>query len=281
MDAGKNPISKPYYELAVVVLVYKNINVLRQFFSTLTLSCSYRVIVVNSFFNQETEDACRALSEEYNADFISVANKGFGSGNNAGCQYVIDHYQYRFLILSNSDVIIRDISYLNKMEDQTAIYAADVRMGNGHRQNPHLPFKVGFYLKLLDLSYQWRSNLLMNVAFAFNRVLREIVVTWTKISGNQKVCIFSAHGSFIVMTYQASQILNPIFHEGMFLYNEELYLAHRCRMLRIPVYYVPRLKIMHMEGASSTKQSNAWKNHEDSYRVLSSWLCEQNTKLKS
>ena len=277
-DVNMTIVDKPYYELVFVVLVYRNIDVLQQFFSTLTLSCGYRVIVVNSFFNQETEDACRALSDEYDADFISVPNKGFGAGNNRGCSYVMDHYRYRFLILSNSDVIIRDISCLMQMEEQMAVYAADIRMENGHRQNPHLPFKVGLYLKLLDLSYKWKSNVLMNVAFAFNRVLRELVLVWTKMNGGRIIRIFSAHGSFIVMTYQASQVLNPIFHEGMFLYNEELYLAHRCRMLRIPVYYVPRLKIIHMEGASSTKQSNAWKNHEESYRVLSLWIREQNAK---
>ena len=277
-DVNMTIVDKPYYELVFVVLVYRNIDVLRQFFSTLTLSCGYRVIVVNSFFNQETEDACRALSDEYDADFISVPNNGFGAGNNRGCSYVMDHYRYRFLILSNSDVIIRDISCLMQMEEQMAVYAADIRMENGHRQNPHLPFKVGLYLKLLDLSYKWKSNVLMNVAFAFNRVLRELVLAWTKMNGGRIIRIFSAHGSFIVMTYQASQVLNPIFHEGMFLYNEELYLAHRCRMLRIPVYYVPRLKIIHMEGASSTKQSNAWKNHEESYRVLSLWIREQNAK---
>ena len=212
MAVSKNQIEKPYYELVFVVLVYRNIDVLRQFFSTLTLSFSYRVIVVNSFFNQETEEACRALSKEYDADFIPVPNKGFGAGNNSGCQYVMDHYQYRYLILSNSDIIIRDITCLSQLEEQKAVYAADVRMENGHRQNPHLPFRVGLYLKLLDLSYQWKSNVLMNIAFAFNRILREMVVIWTKLNGGRKVKVFSAHGSFIILTYQASRALSPIFH---------------------------------------------------------------------
>ena len=270
MAVSKNQIEKPYYELVFVVLVYRNIDVLRQFFSTLTLSFSYRVIVVNSFFNQETEEACRALSKEYDADFIPVPNKGFGAGNNSGCQYVMDHYQYRYLILSNSDIIIRDITCLSQLEEQKAVYAAD-----GHRQNPHLPFRVGLYLKLLDLSYQWKSNVLMNIAFAFNRILREMVVIWTKLDGGRKVKVFSAHGSFIILTYQASRALSPIFHEEMFLYNEELYLAHRCYQLEIPIYYVPKLKVTHLEGASSNIQSNSWENHEESYSVLSSWIREQ------
>ena len=272
MAVSENQIEKPYYELVFVVLVYKNVEVLQQFFASLVLPYSYRVIVVNSFCNQETEEACRTLSLGYDADFISVPNKGYGAGNNIGSRYAMEHYQYRFLVLSNSDIIIRDINFLNQMDDLKAVYAADVRMENGHRQNPHLPFRIGLYLNLLDLSYRWKSNVLMNVAFAFNRMLRELVVAWTKVNGGKKVRIFSAHGSFIILTYQAVSELSPIFHEDMFLYNEELYLAHRCKLLQIPVYYVPPLKVIHLEGASSTIQSNAWKTHEDSYRVLSSWM---------
>ena len=273
-DISKNQIEKPFYELVFVVLVYKNVEVLQQFFASLILPYNYRVIVVNSFCNQETEEACRALSNEYEADFIPVPNKGFGAGNNVGCRYAMEHYQYRFLILSNSDIIIRDINFLCQMDEKKAVYAADVRMENGHRQNPHLPFKVGLYLKLLDLSYLWKSNVLMNVAFAFNRILRELVVIWTKMNGDRKVKVFSAHGSFIILTCQASQALSPIFHEEMFLYNEELYLAYRCRQLQIPIYYVPKLKVIHLEGASSNIQSNSWENHEESYNVLSSWIRE-------
>ena len=272
MAVSENQIEKPYYELVFVVLVYKNVEVLQQFFASLVLPYSYRVIVVNSFCNQETEEACRTLSLGYDADFISVPNKGYGAGNNIGSRYAMEHYQYRFLVLSNSDIIIRDINFLNQMDDLKAVYAADVRMENGHRQNPHLPFRIGLYLNLLDLSYRWKSNVLMNVAFAFNRMLRELVVAWTKVNGGKKVRIFSAHGSFIILTYQAVSELSPIFHEDMFRYNEELYLAHRCKLLQIPVYYVPTLKVIHLEGASSTIQSNAWKTHEDSYRVLSSWM---------
>ena len=267
-------MEKPYYELVFVVLVYKNVEVLQQFFASLVLPYNYRVIVVNSFCNQETEEACRALSVEYDADFISVPNKGFGAGNNVGCRYAMEHYQFRFLILSNSDIIIRDINFLSQMDDLKAVYAADVRMENGHRQNPHLPFKVGLYLKLLDLSYRWKSNVLMNMAFAFNRILREFVVIWTKLNGGRKMKVFSAHGSFIILTYQASRVLSPIFHEEMFLYNEELYLAHRCRQLQIPIYYAPKLKVTHLEGASSNIQSNSWENHEESYRILASWIRE-------
>ena len=272
MDTDKDMKEKPYYEIVFVVLVYKNVEVLQHFFASLSLPYSYHVIVVNSFYDEKTEKECRLISEENHADFISMTNKGFGAGNNAGSKFAMERYQFRFLILSNSDVKVQNLDALHLTDHERAVYAADIRMENGHRQNPHLPFRNRFYLKLLDLSYHFKSEALMTVAFAFNRILRELVFVWTKLNGGRMVRIFSAHGSFIALTYQASLELSPIFHEDMFLYNEELYLAHRCRLFNIPVYYVPKMKVIHLEGASSTKQSNAWKNHEDSYRVLSSWL---------
>lgn len=272
MDAKESEIGKPFYEVVFVVLVYRNVDVLKGFFHSLTLPFTYKVIVVNSYCDEASDRSCRVISEQNDADFLSVPNKGFGAGNNVGCHYAMEHYQCRYLILSNSDIVVRDLGNLHLATEEKAVYAADVQMENGHRQNPHLPFRVGLYLKLLDLSYRKKSETLMSIAFAFNRVLRELVLLWTKLNGGRKVKVFSAHGSFIVFTFQAAKDLYPIFNEEMFLYNEELYLAHRCRMLQIPVYYDPRLMVTHLEGASSTKESNAWKNHEDSYMVLSAWL---------
>lgn len=265
---------KPFFEVVFVVLVYKNIQVLRDFFASLVLPFSYRVIVVNSFYDSISEQECRSIALKNQADYLSVSNKGYGTGNNVGCQYAVDHYGFRFLALSNSDIIIMDMSVLSDLEQTKAVYAPDTRMENGHRQNPHIPVRFGFYMKLLDLSYRYKSERLMSVAFAINRFFRELFVFRTKLSGGRMVRVFSAHGSFIILTCQAVQDLMPLFNEEMFLYNEELFLAHRCKLRGIPVYYVPKLKILHLEGASSTSSSNAWQNHEDSYNVLKRWLCE-------
>lgn len=267
-------MEKPYYDILFVVLVYKNIEVLKGFFASLKMSCTYKVVIVNSFFDEITENDCRLMADNYHADFIAVPNKGYGTGNNIGCQYAIDNYQFRYLIISNSDVVIRDLSSLMQMTDVRAVYAPDIRMGNGHQQNPHIPLRMRFYLKLLDLSYQHQSEALMTFAFVINRMFRELYIGWTMIHHKRKIKVFSAHGSFIVFTSQALKDLLPVFHEDMFLYNEELYLGHRCKELQIPVYYAPRLRILHLEGASSTPMSNGWKNHEDSYRVLAAWMKE-------
>ena len=274
MAVEKNIEEKPFFFIVFVVLVYRNTDVLKGFFESLSLPFSYKVIIVNNFYDVASERDCRLIAEENNADFMSIPNKGYGTGNNVGCRYAMDHYQYHFMALSNSDIIIQDLSILSKLNLQRAVFAPDTRMENGHRQNPHIPIRLSLYMKLLDLSYHYKSELLMTIAFALNRFFRELLFAWTKLTGKTMIKVFSAHGSFIVFSSQAVRELMPLFNEEMFLYNEELYLAHRCKQEEVPVYYVPELRVKHLEGASSTVASNGWKNHEDSYRVLADWLKE-------
>ena len=63
------------YHFVIVVLVYRNIEVLRDFFVSLKLS-DCRVIVVNSFFDNESLKECRDVALANNADFIPIENKG-------------------------------------------------------------------------------------------------------------------------------------------------------------------------------------------------------------
>jgi GT2 family glycosyltransferase len=59
------------------------------------------------------------------------------------------------------------------------------------------------------------------------------------------------HGSFIIFGRNALDTLFPVFNEKMFLYNEELYLGLRAKQLNIPIYFIPSLRVLHMEGASA------------------------------
>lgn len=272
MAVNKTIGGRPFYDVVFVVLVYRNTEVLKGFFDSLSLSFTYKVIVVNSFFDEASEKDCRLIAEDNFADFISVPNKGYGTGNNVGCQYAQDHYQFSYLIISNSDIEILNLCYLQQLTDLRAVYAPDIILRNGHHQNPNIPIELFLYKKLLDISYKYEIGYLKTMALVINRLCRELFVGYLKLIKSRKARIFSGHGSFIVMTYYALKSLMPVFHEDMFLYNEELYFAYRCKMQKIPIFYVPLLTILHLEGASSTPESDDWENHKKSYQVLTSWL---------
>jgi len=268
---------KAYFDVVFVVLVYKNIDVLADFFVSLKLPYTYKVIVVNSFYDEDSKSRCQTVANNNDADFIPVPNKGYSTGNNIGCKHALDNYDFKFLMVANSDVIIHDFSYLSRIQNNRAVIAPDTKMITKKRQNPNIPFKSCLYLKLIDWSYRYDKPIYMTFAHIVNRVYREWVVLMTKILRIDMFKIFSAHGSFIIFTYQAAKDLFPIFNNQMFLYNEELYLAYNCKLHNIPLYYTRKLKLTHLEGASSTPSSNSWANHKQSYSELQRWLDEHKT----
>lgn len=267
---------KNYFDIVFVVLVYKNIAVLEDFFASLRLPFPCKVIVVNSFYDTDSEKLCHRVAETNQADYIAIPNKGFSTGNNIGCEHAIQNYKFKYLIVSNSDVVINDFSYLQELKQDIAVYAPDTRMLTGHRQNPNIPCNSALYHSLLKCAYKHESDFVLRMAHVVNRVNREFYVAYSKLFHKDKMKIFAPHGSCIIFSYQASILLMPIFNNEMFLYNEELFLAFHCKQEGVPIYYVPKLKLTHLEGASSTSSSNSWMNHKQSFNVLQQWLNAQN-----
>lgn len=85
------------YDFVFVVLVYRNTRDLKDFFSSLLLS-AVKVIVVNSFYDKESECEFKNIAEANNADFLSVPNKRYGTGNNRGVDYALTHYDFKSIV---------------------------------------------------------------------------------------------------------------------------------------------------------------------------------------
>lgn len=258
------------YKYVFVVLVYRNIEVLRDFFVSLKVS-DYRVIVVNSFYDDESLNECRDVAFTNKADFIPIENKGFGYGNNVGTKYAIEHYEYDYLILSNSDIHINSISYLDSPINEAAVIAPHTHLLNNRVQNPNIPWYMPWLIPLHHLAYKWDSRMVLHLPHILTRICREIFFVYNRICKKDKYKIYSCHGSFIVFSATAVERLFPFFNEEMFLYNEELYLAERCRMKHIPIYYCPQIDVLHLEGASTSKGSG-YQWNKQSFNVLYSWL---------
>lgn len=260
------------FDYVFVVLVYKNTEVLKDFFRFLSIPKS-KVIVVNSYFDNKSLVECETIAENNCADFISVENKGYGAGNNIGIEYARKNYQFRFLIVSNSDVIIKDISALKLIKEKDIVIAPETRMLNGKGQNPDTPWELKFIyyptFVALNKGIQW----LYTATHVFTRLSRELFIFYTKIVRKEKYRIFSAHGSFIIFTYGAVNKLVPIFDDRMFLYNEEWFLAKRAQLFNIPVYYCPDIKILHLEGASSDRSDSFFfTQNRESFNILYEWI---------
>lgn len=238
------------------------------------------VVVVNSFYDEISKDECRLTAEQNNADFIAVENKGYGYGNNIGVKYIIDNYDYDFLLLSNSDIIIKDLDYLRNVNVcSMSVIAPLTRMLTGKKQNPDTPWRLPFLFYITHIALSKNIGWLYTLTHIYTRLSREFFFLIRSLLPFRHFKIFSAHGSFIVFTKPAVDTLYPFFDDRMFLYNEEWYLGEKARRWGVPIYYYPELQVLHLEGASSdTNSQSLFKNNKQSFDIFYRWLCNSNVK---
>ncbi len=256
-----------------VVLVYRNIDVLEDFFKSLVLPCKYKVIIVNSYYDEQSLHQCREVAEKNGSDFIPIDNRGFGYGNNVGVKYAMEHYEYEYLILSNSDIQVNSLDALFNLNKDVAVIAPHTYLPNGKIQNPNIPWRVKSLFRWLWLAYNFDSGIRLWLIHCFTRACREFFRFYRLFNRKPLYDIYSCHGSFIAFTRKAVDNLFPFFDDRMFLYNEELYLAEKCRLKNIPIYYCPEIDVLHLEGASSAKGVE-FKYNKESFDILYRWICQ-------
>ena len=87
---------KKEYDVIFVLLTYKNhLDLINFFDSTKNIVNSiYKVVIVNSFYDAITSQNIQKIANEFDSDFVEVENKGYGTGNNYGINYVGFGYEY-------------------------------------------------------------------------------------------------------------------------------------------------------------------------------------------
>ena len=250
-----------------VVLVYKNIEVIEGFYQSIKNQDSYQVVVVDSFSSDEVRKEVKSICEAHGWDFVGIENKGYGYGNNVGTKYVIEHYDFDFLFISNSDIEIKSLDSLDSYKNECIVIAPKTVMKTGKHQNPDTPWELKFIYPMLSYALNHKTGLVYTMCHICTRLNRELFRLYACVVKKERYKIFSAHGSFIIFTKRAVETLYPFFDDEMFLYNEEWYLALKARAKNVPIYHIPSLEVLHLEGASSG--SIVYSEHDrESFNIL-------------
>jgi GT2 family glycosyltransferase len=255
---------KEYYDIVFVVLTYRNTKDLEDFFKFNKIYQSH-TIVVNSFFDELSEKTFKEISIINGADFLSVPNRGYGAGNNAGCKYALDNYTFKYLIISNADVMIDTFKVEDIKPYNNSIVAPKIINLSGKNQNPSVPFIPSLITeKFRYWIYTGNHNRILWVYFALSRFKK---ILFYAISLFRRK-IFSAHGAFLIVPEDVLKKLYPLYNEDMFLFNEEEHLGRYAKQKGIDTYYVPEIIIRHKEdGSMSVANINEFEKLKQSYLV--------------
>lgn len=261
------------FDIVFVVLVYRNENDLLDFFNHFHLA-NCKVIVVNSFYDKASEDSIKEIAKRFDADFLSVPNKGYGAGNNNGCRYALDHYSFDYLVISNADIMIDKLELSDLKYYQNSIIAPQILNLSNKKQNPSVPFKPGRIIERFRYwIYTGNHSKLIWLYFAYSRLMK---LLYYSISGFRRK-IFSAHGAFVIFPQNVVQRLYPFYNEEMFLFNEEEHLARHALRNNINTFYAPEIIIRHKEdGSMNLANINEFEKLKQSYLVYYKyWLANK------
>lgn len=254
------------YKLIFVVLAFRTGQDIPGFIKSISSKIDdYRIIIVNSFYSEESLEEIHDIAVNHGCDFVPVDNKGYGYGNNKGIEYAQEHYDYDYLIVCNADIEIQKMDLAVLSPDK--LNAPMITTITGKMQNPYWAHRNKLGEWLIYQGHRRRSRMSMILGQGINKLIREGFLFRFLHSNRQTANIYAAHGSFLIFPKQLIEQLQPVFDEKMFLYYEEAFLSNRLHRNNIGIVLHKGISILHYEDGS-TKGSNLDLSHYASNSFL-------------
>ncbi|KAA9013821.1 glycosyltransferase family 2 protein [Niallia endozanthoxylica] len=246
------------YDFIFIVLTYRNTKDLSDFIITTknNVKNSYKIIVVNSYYDEESCKAFNRIANENECDFLNVENKGYGYGNNRGIEFAKKKYDFNYLIISNPDIEINSLSISDLVGTEDYIIAPKITTLNGKNQNPYYYSKIELFEWLIYFYYKSGNRLALYVSLILNKLYRELnlFIDWLLRLKRRK--IYAAHGSFLIIGHSALEKLGSLYDEKMFLFCEENHLARLANSKHVKTYMIPSISVLHKEDGSVGLEKN-------------------------
>lgn len=238
---------KEHVNVVFVVLTYGNTkDVVDLIESTKKVNATYRIVIVNSFYNDETLAKLKQIANEYHCDFIPVENKGYSFGNNRGIEYANKKYDYDYLIISNPDIIINKLNYKDLNGFDGCAVGPRIITSTGKNQNPFYVDKKIF----AGLEYYFlkkRIKIGYYSIIAINKIKKMLFFAKMRFLKQKTKKIFALHGSFIILSKRVIDCLGTVFDENLFLFCEEMVLAEELKKKNISSIYTENVEVSHKE----------------------------------
>lgn len=239
------------YNFVFIVLTYKNFKDLIDFRNSLhNIHGTYKIIVVNSFFDEDSMNSIKQICEESDFDFLNIKNKGYSYGNNYGVDFAKNSYLFDFLVISNPDIEIQYLNYKLLSSYDECIIGPKILNKFGKNQNPVYYKRLFFVEKIQKYSIKKNNYGITYIAALYNKINKFINYIFKDLV-IQNYEVYALHGSFLILSDKAISLLDyKPFNDNMFLFAEEDYLAYIAKKIGIRMVYCKNSIIKHKEDGS-------------------------------
>ena len=237
------------YNFIFVILVYRNSEDLIMCLKSIKEHVSdYKVIIVNSYYDDLSKNSIEQIAVENKCDFLNVSNNGYGAGNNRGIEFAVENYSFDYLIVSNPDIEILKFPRSIQSIEGGDIIAPQIIARDGKNQNPILVIDNPIADYFMNYGFKRNIKAFVLIGFALNKLPRELFLLFCR--GKAKK-VYGAHGSFVIFSRRAIDVLtsNP-YDEKIFLFVEEFVISRLAKIKGLKTIYNPSICIKHNEDGS-------------------------------
>ncbi|MDB4665625.1 glycosyltransferase family 2 protein [bacterium] len=198
------------------------------------------VIVDNSADLIEHEKLVELVKDDRSIDVIKAPeNLGYAKGNNLGVKHLLGSTYPRYVLFSNTDIVIEDKEVLRvlveKLEKNKKIAACNPRIVSCDRKTTQTPFRfVPFY----------QSFVLKKICFPFFKRKIESGLWSDLIEDAGEGCYYRLSGAFLLVR-TSSFCQAGMFDEKTFLFAEEAILSERLKRIGLKCGFFPGVEIIH------------------------------------
>lgn len=238
---------------AIVIVNYNDLKNTSSMINELkTFNNIDEIVIVDS---GSTDDSLKELKKIKGVTVLESANLGYSHALNVGSKYLVKKYDDVNIILSNSDISIKDpkvIDELNKMIDDTTKVVMPAINENG------------------TIKYGWRTrhkyiDLINNIPF-INRLYRDKLIYYKKSYYKDIVNVDCIYGCFFMVEGNTLKDID-FFDENVFLYFEEDILAKKLKKNKLLAKCNCNIYVYHMHNATignNVSNLNKYKIHSKS-----------------
>lgn len=250
-------VAKLRYKWIFVVLTYRETKDLPELLESIGRNVKdYKVIVVNSYFDEQTRDAIKEIAESNDCDFLNFPNKGYSFGNNRGIEYALKNYEFEWLAVANPDTILKVFDEKAFENVGCAVVAPEIKNLRGKAQNPMRKRNSGLSQYLIYKGCKNDNGILLRCGTLWGHIVN-MLTPLKKYSANPRLKeIAVAHGSFVFISKSALLKTGLPYDENMFLFAEEAVLSQRMKGVG-KVLYTKAVKVLHKEDGSMKFEKSA------------------------
>lgn len=236
----------------IVVLIYGETTDVLCFDNSLKGKINdYKIIIVESFSNNENKIKNKIIANKIKADYLCVENRGYGYGNNIGIDYANKTYDYKFCIVSNADVELLKFN-IDNIPQNNIVIGPTIKTLSGKNQNPYWAIECKIANKLIYIGFKYKLCVSLFFGRVINKIIREFFLLWFRDKSKR---VYALHGAFLIFSKDVTHKYFPIFDSGSFLYNEEMWLASCMQKEHVTMLLNKNIEIIHKEdGCSKTSK---------------------------